>query len=80
MPQRSVAEDLVRNLPTTPFVAGRFESGPASASFDDVDPVTEKVLTTVAEADAETVDRAVVSARRALDEGEVGRMYGAAPG
>jgi betaine-aldehyde dehydrogenase len=80
MPQRSVAEDLVRNLPTTPFVAGRFEAGPASASFDDVDPVTEKVLTTVAEADAETVDRAVVSARRALDEGEWGRMDGAARG
>lgn len=80
MPQRSVAENLARDLPTTPFVAGRFESGPSSQSFDVIDPVTEKVLTTVMEADGDTVDRAVASARRALDEGEWGRMDGAARG
>src|SRR5581483_9354586 len=80
MPQRSVAENLARDLPTTPFVAGRFESGPSSQSFDVIDPVTEKVLTTVVEADGDTVDRAVASARRALDEGEWGRMDGAARG
>src|SRR3954469_18820152 len=42
--------------------------------FDVFNPATEAVLTTVAEADASDVDRAVKSARRAFDEGPWKRM------
>jgi acyl-CoA reductase-like NAD-dependent aldehyde dehydrogenase len=78
--KRSVAEELARNLPAMPFVAGRWQSGHASQTFDVVDPVTERTLATVVEADATTVDRAVAAARDALDKGEWGRMDGAARG
>jgi betaine-aldehyde dehydrogenase len=80
MSQRSVAEDLARTLPAAPFVAGRWQSHSTAESFDVIDPVTERRLATVVEADAETVDRAVVAARHALDDGEWGRMDGAARG
>ncbi|MBP2328196.1 betaine-aldehyde dehydrogenase [Kibdelosporangium banguiense] len=80
MSRRSAAEALVRNVPATPFVAGRWETRSTAPSFDVIDPVTERPLTTVIEADAETVDRAVVSAHHALDEGEWGRVDGATRG
>lgn len=80
MSQRSHAENLAHGLPSTPFVAGRFQSGSSAAAFEVVDPVTEKVLTTVTEADGDTVERAVAAAHDALDEGEWGRMDGAARG
>jgi acyl-CoA reductase-like NAD-dependent aldehyde dehydrogenase len=80
MSQRSVAEDLARSVPAVPFVAGRWQARSTAPSFDVVDPVTERPLATVAEADAETVDEAVTTAHQALDEGEWGRMDGAARG
>src|SRR5882724_3204913 len=80
MSQRAVAEDLARSLPTTPFVAGQWQPRSAAPTFDVIDPVTEHRLVTVTEADAATVDQAVAAAHDALDEGEWGRMDGAARG
>lgn len=62
-----------------PFVAGQWQSHSSSQPFDVIDPVTEKTLTTVIEADAAMVDRAVESGHDALD-GEWGRMDGATRG
>jgi acyl-CoA reductase-like NAD-dependent aldehyde dehydrogenase len=76
MTSRSAAEDLARSVPAVPYVAGRWQPGPANQSFDVIDPVTERTLVTVAEADAATVDAAVTGAREALDEGEWGRLDG----
>ncbi|HEV3355864.1 MAG TPA: aldehyde dehydrogenase family protein [Pseudonocardiaceae bacterium] len=80
MSSRSVAEELARSLPTTPFVAGRWQSPSGAPTFDVTDPVTEQRLVTVAEADRATVDHAVVAAHDALEGGEWGRMDGAARG
>jgi betaine-aldehyde dehydrogenase len=80
MSRRSAAEDLARSLPAAPFVAGHWQPGSAEHTFDVIDPVTERPLVTVTEADAATVDKAVAAARDALDDGEWGRMDGAARG
>src|SRR5216110_1950004 len=80
MSRRSTAEDLARSLPVTPFVAGHWQPDSPRHTFDVVDPVTERPLVTVTEADAATVDKAVASARDALDDGEWARMDGAARG
>jgi acyl-CoA reductase-like NAD-dependent aldehyde dehydrogenase len=80
MPNRSVAESLARSVPAVPYVAGRWQPAPAGESFDVIDPVTERTLATVAEANAATVDAAVTAARSALDEGEWGRLDGATRG
>ena len=80
MSRRSAAEDLARSLPTTPFVAGRWQPASTRHSLEVVDPVTESPLVSVTEADATTVDRAVAAARDALDGGEWGRLDGAARG
>ncbi len=79
MSRRSAVEDLARSLPATPFVAGHWQER-TQHTFDVVDPVTERPLVTVAEADAETVDEAVTSARAALDDGDWARMDGATRG
>jgi betaine-aldehyde dehydrogenase len=80
MTDRSAAESLARSVPAAPYVAGRWQPGPARRSFDVIDPVTERTLVTVAEADAATVDAAVTGAREALAEGEWGRLDGATRG
>src|SRR5690242_1563458 len=77
---RAAAEHLAQSLPTMPFVAGRWHSPAGAPSFDVIDPVTERPLATITEADAVTVDRAVTAARAALDGGEWGRMDGATRG
>ncbi|MGW3960552.1 aldehyde dehydrogenase family protein [Amycolatopsis sp. NPDC005003] len=79
MSRRSAVEDLARSLPVTPFVAGHWQH-PTQHTFDVVDPVTERPLVTVAEADAATVDEAVTAARAALDGGAWARLDGAARG
>jgi betaine-aldehyde dehydrogenase len=77
---RAVAEDLARSLPTTPFVAGQWQPRSTASTFDVIDPVTEHPLVTVTEADAATVDHAVTAAHDALEQGEWGRLDGAARG
>jgi acyl-CoA reductase-like NAD-dependent aldehyde dehydrogenase len=78
--KRLAAESLARSLPHVPYVAGSWRSDSDSESFKVVDPVTECALLSVSEADATTVDDAVTAGRSALDEGEWGRMDGAARG
>jgi len=80
MSQRSAAEQLARTLPTVPFIGGRWHEGSTAPAFDVVDPVTERRLAAVTEADAAAVDQAVTAARDALDNGDWGRMDGAARG
>ncbi|HKS99272.1 MAG TPA: aldehyde dehydrogenase family protein [Rugosimonospora sp.] len=80
MSQREAAEQLARSLPTAPFVAGRWQPHAAAPAFDVVDPVTERRLATVTEADAATVEAAVTAAHAALDGGEWGRLDGATRG
>jgi acyl-CoA reductase-like NAD-dependent aldehyde dehydrogenase len=80
MSQRSAAEELARSVPAAPFVAGRWQPSATAPTFEVIDPVTERPLTTVTEADATTVDQAVSAAHHALDAGEWGRMDGATRG
>src|SRR5690242_9122763 len=80
MPERLAAEHLARSLPTMPFVAGRWQDRSVAPAFEVIDPVTERLLASVTEADAATVDQAVAAAHDALDHGEWGRMDGATRG
>ncbi|MFG2026046.1 aldehyde dehydrogenase family protein [Streptomyces sp. NPDC048825] len=75
---RTEAEQLVSTVPTEPYFAGRWGSGQSIDTFDVIDPVTERRLTTVAAAGAREVHEAVSHARSALDEGEWGRTDGSA--
>ena len=49
------------------FIDGKFSDAEADARFASVNPANEESLTSVAQASALDVDRAVVSARRAYD-------------
>ncbi|WP_328843129.1 aldehyde dehydrogenase family protein [Streptomyces sp. NBC_00258] len=75
---RAEAERLVSTVPTEPYFAGRWDSSQSIDTFDVIDPVTERRLTTVAAAGAREVDKAVSHARSALDEGAWGRTDGSA--
>jgi aldehyde dehydrogenase (NAD+) len=55
------------------FIDNAWCDAAGGATFDTIDPATEEVITPVALAGADDVDRAVRSAERALD-GEWGRM------
>ena len=50
------------------FIDGKFSDAEADARFASVNPANEESLTSVAQASALDVDRAVVSARRAYDK------------
>ncbi|TGD88034.1 aldehyde dehydrogenase family protein [Mycolicibacterium sp. CH28] len=80
MTKRGDAEALARSLPARPYVGGQWQSRNGADRFDVVDPVTERTIATVAEADQETVDDAVSAARSALDGGEWGRLDGPSRG
>ena len=80
MTTREQAEKRVGDLPTLPYVSGRWYDEAGPATVDVVDPVTERCLATVTEADPGTVDRAVAAGRASLDGGEWGRMDGATRG
>ncbi|MGC9541865.1 aldehyde dehydrogenase family protein [Streptomyces sp. UG1] len=75
---RTEAEHLVSTVPTEPYFAGRWDSSQSIDTFDVIDPVTERRLTTVAAAGGREVDTAVSHARSALDEGAWGRTDGSA--
>jgi phenylacetaldehyde dehydrogenase len=51
------------------FIADEFVDAQSGKTFETINPATEEVLTTVAEADAADVDRAVSAARNAFDQG-----------
>lgn len=51
------------------FIDGRFVPAASGKTFDSVSPINGKVIAKVAEGDAEDIDRAVKSARKAFDSG-----------
>ncbi len=56
------------------LIDGAWRDAASGKRFDVYDPATGGTTTTVAEADAEDVDRAVAAARRALESGPWSRM------
>ena len=50
---RADAEELARSVPAGPYAAGGWRLGHGSETFDVIDPVTERGLATVVEADDE---------------------------
>lgn len=52
------------------FIDGRYVDAASGKTFDCVSPLDGRVLTQVAECDAEDVDRAVKAARKAFDSGK----------
>jgi aldehyde dehydrogenase (NAD+) len=59
-----------REEPGSPFllVDGQLTKAASGARFDNVNPTTERVMGSTADAGAADVERAVVAARRAFDE------------
>ena len=51
------------------FIGGEWQAASSGSEFDTINPATGEVLTTVAEAGADDIDRAVAAAREALREG-----------
>ncbi|WP_315809725.1 aldehyde dehydrogenase family protein [Pseudomonas sp. C9-3] len=58
------------------YIDGQWQAPAQGGRFEVYEPSSEAVLTEVAAATGEDVDRAVQSARRAFDEGEWGRSTG----
>ena len=56
------------------YVDGRFVTAASGKSFPVFNPATGDVITEVPEAEEEDVNRAVLAARRAFDEGPWPRM------
>ena len=56
------------------LIDGKLVDAASGKTFADYNPATGTVLTKVAEADAEDVDRAVKAARRAFDDGPWSKM------
>ena len=50
------------------LIDGALVGSSTGATFDNIDPTTEEVLGTVADASADDVDRAITAARRAFDQ------------
>jgi len=65
---------LVPPGPRQLFIDGRFVDAASGKTFATINPATEEILAEVAEADAADVDKAVVAARRAFEDGEWARM------
>jgi 4-guanidinobutyraldehyde dehydrogenase/NAD-dependent aldehyde dehydrogenase len=51
------------------FIDGRYVAAASGATFDDVSPIDGRVIAPVASTDQADVDRAVVAARRAFEQG-----------
>ena len=71
----AVAEDLevskfLMDRPKKLFIGGRWQPAASGREFGVSDPATGEELTTVAEAQAEDVDRAVAAARKSFDRGD----------
>src|ERR1700726_2737540 len=69
---RSV-EDFVAP-PRQLFIDGQWFDAASGRTFETPNPATGETLATVAEGDAEDIDRAVRAARRAFEDGPWGRM------
>jgi acyl-CoA reductase-like NAD-dependent aldehyde dehydrogenase len=57
------------NLRNQAFIGGKFVSAASGKTFDCVSPIDGAVLTKVAACDGEDIDRAVISARAAFENG-----------
>ena len=56
------------------LINGKFEPATSGKTFDTLNPATGEVLASVAEGDAQDIDRAVRAARRAFEDGPWSRM------
>jgi 5-carboxymethyl-2-hydroxymuconic-semialdehyde dehydrogenase len=56
------------------YIDGRFQASARAETFESLNPATNDVLALAAAGEAEDVDRAVLSARRAFDEGPWPRL------
>ncbi len=64
-----ITPENVKIGPTRLLINGEWVDAASGKTFKTINPATEEVITEVAEADAEDVNRAVAAARRAFDEG-----------
>src|SRR5687768_15984096 len=62
------------------FIGGEWQDAASGKTFESINPSTGRALTTVAEADAADVDRAVAAAREAFDHGTWATMDARARG
>ena len=69
---RQVAEFVA--APRQLFINGQWADAASGQTFETLNPATGEVLATVAEGDAEDINRAVRAARRAFEEGPWSRM------
>src|ERR1700761_7528058 len=56
------------------LIDGQWVDAASGKRFDTPNPATGEILATVAEGDAEDINRAVAAARRAFEDGPWGRM------
>jgi phenylacetaldehyde dehydrogenase len=56
------------------LINGKFEQAASGKTFDTVNPASGEVLASIAEGDAQDIDRAVRAARRAFEDGPWSRM------
>ena len=59
------------------YIDGRFQASAAAETFISLNPATNEVLALASAGEAEDVDRAVIAARRAFDEGPWPRLKAA---
>src|SRR5215470_15026940 len=69
---RNVEEFIA--APRKLFINGQWADAASGKTFETPDPATGETLAHVAEGDAEDVDRAVLAARQAFDDGPWGRL------
>ena len=62
------------------FIDGTWQESQSGATFESLDPATNRPIAEVAQGGREDVDAAVDAARAALDGKEWGRLDGAARG
>ena len=66
-PEQRKALDWLKTGPKGLLIGGKWVQAQSGKTFETINPATEEVLTTVAEADSGDIDAAVVAARRAFE-------------
>ena len=64
----AIAKSL--DIETRAFIGGKFVDAASGKSFDTVNPATGKAIASIAEGDAEDVNRAVTAARNVFENGD----------
>src|SRR5580704_1006879 len=64
----------IRIPPTQLLIDGKWVAAASGQTFETRNPATEELIANVAQAGKEDADRAVVAARKALEEGPWGSM------